>query len=96
MTDEIVKVCVRIPRSRTDELLQLAEGWRRGNQPTEARAQGWDAKAIHRVAAGKFGGLLQMFEHHGWPERGSDMMRQVQRRVRERYGSVDKFVADHD
>jgi hypothetical protein len=95
MTDEIVKVCVRIPQGRTDELLQIAKGWREANQRTEARTPGWDSKAIHRVAADKFGGLLQMFEHHGWPERGSDMMRQVQKRVRETYGNVEAFVAKH-
>ena len=32
-----------------------------------------------------------MFEHHGWPERGSDMMRKVQTRVAETYGSVKAF-----
>jgi len=34
-----------------------------------------------------------MFEHHGWPERGSDMMRKVQTRVADTYGSVRAFEA---
>ena len=32
-----------------------------------------------------------MFEHHGWPERGQDMMCKVQTRVSETYGSVRAF-----
>ncbi|HEY0026785.1 MAG TPA: hypothetical protein VGC35_02850 [Allosphingosinicella sp.] len=37
-----------------------------------------------------------MFEAHEWPERGADMMRKVQTRVKESYGSVAAFVAQHD
>ena len=95
MMDEVVKVCVRIPKARTAQLLEIAESWRREDQQTGARTPGWDAKAIHRIASDKFGGLLQLYEHHGWSERGSDMMRQVQKRVRETYGCVDNFVAKH-
>ena len=36
-----------------------------------------------------------MFEHHGWPERGADMMRKVQTRVVESYGSVRAFEESH-
>ena len=53
--------------------------------------QGGDAKVIAEIARNRFGGFLQMFEHHGWPERGSDMMRKVQTRVKETYGSVRAF-----
>lgn len=57
-------------------------------------AQGGDAVAISRVAKEHFGGTYKaMFEHHGWPERGSDMMRKVQTRVVETYGSVRAFEA---
>lgn len=42
---------------------------------------GGDAKIIAEIAKARFGGFVQMFEHHGWPERGSDMMRKVQTRV---------------
>jgi hypothetical protein len=52
---------------------------------------GGDAKVIAEIARKRFGGFLQMFEHHGWPERGSDMMRKVQTRVKETYGSVRAF-----
>lgn len=54
---------------------------------------GGDAKIIAEIAKTRFGGFLQMFEHHGWPERGSDMMRKVQTRVAETYGSVRAFEA---
>jgi hypothetical protein len=92
---EVVKVCVRIPKSRTAELLELASTWRAEDQKLKSRSPGWDAKEIHRVADEKFGSLLQMYEKHGWTERGSDMMRQVQRRVKETYGSVENFVVQN-
>lgn len=57
----------------------------------ERYTQGRDAKIIAEVANSRFGGYLAMFEHHGWPERGSDMMRKVQTRVAETYGSVKAF-----
>ncbi len=87
---EILKVCVRIPADRKEELLEIASKWR-----AEEHGPGWDAKVIHSVARDKFGGLQQMFEHHGWPERGSDMMRYVQRRVKETYGSIKSFAETH-
>ena len=59
------------------------------------KAPGWDAKAISRVASDAYGGLLAMYEKHGWPERGSEMMQKVQARVKEAYGSVEEFVARH-
>ena len=54
-------------------------------------APGGDAKVIAEIARRRFGGFSQMFEYHGWPERGSDMMRKVQTRVVESYGSVRAF-----
>ena len=54
---------------------------------------GGDAKIIAEIARVRFGGFTGMFEHHGWPERGSDMMRKVQTRVAETYGSVRAFEA---
>lgn len=54
-------------------------------------APGGDAKAIAEIAKRKFGGFERMFEHHGWPERGEEMMRKVQSRVAETYGSVRAF-----
>lgn len=52
---------------------------------------GGDAKAISMIAKKHFGDFTKMFEYHDWPERGSDMMRKVQTRVVETYGSVCNF-----
>lgn len=52
---------------------------------------GEDAKVISDIARRRFDGFAAMFEYHGWPERGSDMMRKVQSRVAETYGSVRAF-----
>ncbi|RSU68434.1 hypothetical protein BRX36_02515 [Sphingomonas sp. S-NIH.Pt1_0416] len=57
---------------------------------------GGDAKAISRIASERYGGFAAMFEQHGWEERGSDMMRKVQTRVKEQYGSIVAFVDHHD
>jgi hypothetical protein len=87
---DTIKVCVRIPADRKEELLKIANEWR-----AEGHGPGWDAKIIHTVAREKFGGLQEMFEHHDWPERGSDMMRHVQRHVKETYGSIRAFADEH-
>ncbi|UWQ41879.1 hypothetical protein K3718_01960 [Leisingera aquaemixtae] len=58
----------------------------------KSREPGWDAKAIAKVAKEQFGGLREMFEAHGWPERGSQMMPAQQKRVKEAYGSVEAFA----
>ena len=52
---------------------------------------GGDAKVIAEIAKERFGGFAGMFEHHGWPERGQEMMPKVQTRVVETYGSVRAF-----
>ncbi|MEN3749913.1 hypothetical protein TPR58_22260 [Sphingomonas sp. HF-S3] len=57
---------------------------------------GGDAKAISRIATAKYGGFAGMFEAHGWAERGREMMRKVQTRVRDHYGSVAAFVDHHE
>ena len=54
---------------------------------------GGDAKAIAEIATAHFGDFTKLFEHHGWPERGQFMMRKVQTRVKETYGSVKTFEA---
>ena len=59
------------------------------------RRSGWDAQAIAEIAMAKYGGYAALFEAHGWPERGSNMMRKVQTRVKETYGSVEAFVEHH-
>lgn len=81
------KVCLRIPDEEKEELLQIAK-LRRDN----VRSPGWDAKLIHQIARDHFGGLEKMYQHHGWDERGSDMMRYVQKHVKQTYGSVDAFA----
>lgn len=57
---------------------------------------GGDAKAISRVATNHYGSFEAMFEHHDWPERGADMMRKVQTRVKEAYGSIANFAEQHE
>lgn len=98
MSDGVVKVCVRIPASRRDDLLRIAEEWRASapaQRPLPVRTPGWDARAIRDIANKHFGGYQAMFEALGWPERGSDMMRRIQTRVRETFGSVEAFVAHY-
>lgn len=53
---------------------------------------GGDAKAISRIASERYGGFEKMFEQHS----GSDMIRKVQTRVRETYGSVAAFAQKHN
>ena len=55
------------------------------------RAPGWDAQVIAKIAQCRFDAFTTMFEYHGWPERGKDMMPKVQTRVVETYGSVRAF-----
>lgn len=86
----IEKVCVRVPENKREELMNIAEKWRA--EATASKAPGWDAKAIHEIAQRHFGGLVQMFEHHGWSERGKSMMPAVQAHIKGTYGSVENFV----
>lgn len=58
--------------------------------------RGWDAKAISKIANEVYGSMEKMFECHDWPERGKKMMPNVGRRVKERYGSVCRFVQSHE
>ena len=60
-----------------------------------SREPGWDSKAISQIATRHYGGYTQMFEHHGWPERGKFMMPKVQTRVKDAYGSIAAFVEKH-
>ena len=56
---------------------------------------GWDAKAIALIAREHYGTYAKMFEEHDWPETGSGLMRSVQTRVVEKYGSVENFLRKH-
>ncbi|WP_417477891.1 hypothetical protein [Maricaulis sp.] len=59
---------------------------------SENHKPGWDAKVIALVAREVFGSYERMFEVHGWEERGENMMRKVQSRIVESYGSVDNLA----
>lgn len=61
-----------------------------------ARRPGWDAAAINRIAVEFYGGLLELFEQSGWPERGTRMMPAVLRHVHNAYGTVEAFVREHE
>jgi len=74
----------------------MAKIWRSIDGGVDAKSPGWDAKAIHKIAKEHYGGLLEMFQKHHWPETGSDMMRQVQKRVKEFYGNVGIFIKIHE
>jgi hypothetical protein len=92
MTERIIKVCVLIPETRHSELLILAASWRNKGQH---KTPGWDSRAIREIANRCYGSYEKMFEAHGWPERSTRMMPNVQARVCETYGSVDSFVEKH-
>jgi len=90
------RVSVMVPAHRVSEITSLAEKIReeersKNDDVSVTGAPGHDAKAISRIAREVFGGYREMFVHHGWPERGSNMMRKVQTRVAETYGSVAEF-----
>lgn len=59
------------------------------------RQPGWDSQAIRDIADRHYGGFAEMFEAHGWPERGASMMPAQGRRVRDFYGSVGNFERAH-
>ena len=61
----------------------------------ETRYSGWDAQAIGRIAKDYYGGMEQMFAHHGWPERGSKMMISAPRHIVAKYGDIEAFVLAH-
>ncbi|MGG7536159.1 hypothetical protein [Rhizobium sp. 12,4] len=56
---------------------------------------GGDAQAIARVASNYYGSYRNMFEVHGWPERGNQMMIAQQSHVVRDYGSVRVFEELH-
>ena len=86
------KICVRVPANRRDDLLAYAKTLRDEGGEAQSRHQGWDRQAVHRIADEHFGGTRGLFEAHDWPERGSDMPRQIMARVKDTYGSIEAFV----
>ena len=77
-------------QARSDAVTERPE-----DVPTEGFEPGGDAKAISLVANKVYGGYREMFEAHEWAERGSEMMRKVQTRVKETYGSIAAFLTEH-
>ncbi|WP_421852648.1 hypothetical protein [Novosphingobium sp.] len=60
------------------------------------REPGWDAKAISAVIAQHYDGrLANLFQAHGWPERGQAMMPAQGQRIVSVYGSVEAFERAH-
>lgn len=90
-----IKVCVRVPTDKKEELMLFAAKLRNSDTQSIQRKPGWDAKIIHQIARDEYGSLLGMFEKHGWTERGSKMVPSVQSLVKDRYGSIEAFVDEH-
>jgi hypothetical protein len=57
---------------------------------------GGDAEAISRISREYYGSLRNMFDVHGWPERGAAMMPAQQAHVAKTYGSVRAFERLHE
>lgn len=61
------------------------------------REPGWDAKVISTVIAQHYGGhLANLFEAHGWPERGQAMLPAQGQRIVSVYGTIDAFERAHE
>jgi hypothetical protein len=60
------------------------------------RAPGWDAQAISEVVGAHYGQMIDLFEAHGWPERGAAMMPARGKRIAAAYGGIEAFVAAHE
>jgi len=94
-------LAVAILATGDEALAERLKAWRArqtagvAERPTSDHIPGWDAKAISNIALDYYGGFKEMFEKHGWPERGSEMMQKVQSRVKEAYGSISEFAAKH-
>lgn len=81
--------------TRSEAIASLLQAGLGAPSSASQRLPGWDAKEIARIAYEYYRGLAAMFEAHNWPERGSQMLPNVQRRVTEEYGSVEQFVDFH-
>ncbi len=88
------RVIVTVPVDDAARIVEIAAAMREKARTAAqdcSYAPGGDAKAIAYIARTHFGGFREMFVHHDWPERGSEMMRKVQSRVKETYGSIKDF-----
>ena len=50
---------------------------------------------IREIVHDRYGGYTQLFQAHGWPERGSDMRGAVEPRIAETYGTDQAFERWH-
>ena len=50
---------------------------------------------IREIVHDRYGGYVELFQAHGWPERGSDMQGAVERRIAETYGTGQAFERWH-
>lgn len=82
-------------KSRSEAIVSLLHAGLGASGGGAQRLPGWDAREIARIAYEYYRGLAAMFDAHNWPERGSQMLPVVQRRVMETYGSVEQFVEFH-
>jgi hypothetical protein len=60
------------------------------------RKPGWDKRAVNRIAKEAYGGLQQMFDAHDWETDGKLVSQVAPSRVKETYGSVEKFEREHE
>ena len=91
---ENIKVCVRVPKNKKEELMTFAKNLREAE--ISGKTPGWDSKAIHSIARSNYNSLREFFEFQQWPERGKHMMPKVQSRVKDAYGSIENFVSIHN
>lgn len=62
----------------------------------QSRHPGWDAQAVSDIVARYYGGhLSELFEVHGWPERGAAMLPAQGKRIASIYGNIQAFVDAH-
>lgn len=92
MENSIIKVCVRIPMTQKEKLMEFAKELR--SEHTD-KGPGWDSKAIHNIAKKNYGDLNGLFESQNWDERGKKMLPNVQRRVKNDFGTIENFVELH-
>ena len=57
------------------------------------RSQGWDMRAIARIADEQFGGLKPMFREFGWEWPGAAWLGVANKKIVEEYGSIAAFKA---
>ena len=55
------------------------------------RGLGWEMRAITTIAQERFGGLQDMFRHHGWSWLGAGWLGAANRKIVEEYGSIEQF-----